>query len=185
MSTTTPMTMSLEVILLPVSDVDRAKEFYQDKVGFHVDLDGEVMEGVRIVQLTPPGSGCSIALVDGLQVPTGTPQPGTYHGMQLCVTDAKAAYEELTARGLEVTEPQRFAPQDGATFMYFKDPDDGVPPLERSSRVGEAGRSRSTAAARPNPCTRSWRPWGPRPPRRTRPGSSSLDAHPLLTPTGG
>lgn len=117
------MEMTLEVILLPVSGVDRAKAFYRDKVGFHVDLDGEVMEGVRIVQLTPPGSGCSIALVDGLQVPTGTPRPGTYHGMQLCVTDAKAAYEELTARGLEVSEPVQFAPQDGATFMYFKDPD--------------------------------------------------------------
>jgi len=80
------MDMTLEVILLPVSDVDRAKEFYRDKVGIHVDLDGEVMEGVRIVQLTPPGSGCSIALVDGLEVPTGPkPQPGSYHGMQLCV----------------------------------------------------------------------------------------------------
>jgi uncharacterized glyoxalase superfamily protein PhnB len=78
---------------------------------------------VRIVQLTPPGSGCSIALVDGLQIPTGTPQPGTYHGMQLCVADAKAAYDELTARGLDVSEPVQFAPQDGATFMYFKDPD--------------------------------------------------------------
>jgi catechol 2,3-dioxygenase-like lactoylglutathione lyase family enzyme len=117
------MDMTLEVIVLPVSDVDRAKEFYRDKVGFHVDLDGEVMAGVRIVQMTPPGSGCSIALVNGLQIPTGTPQPGTYHGMQLCVQDAKAAYDELTARGLEVSEPVQFAPQDGATFMYFKDPD--------------------------------------------------------------
>ncbi|MGW7266327.1 VOC family protein [Streptomyces sp. NPDC054842] len=117
------MDMTLEVIVLPVSDVDRAKEFYRDKVGFHVDLDGEVMEGVRIVQLTPPGSGCSIALVDGLQIPTGAPQAGTYHGMQLCVEDAKAAYEELRERGLDVSEPQAFAPQDGATFMYFTDPD--------------------------------------------------------------
>ncbi|WP_093699078.1 VOC family protein [Streptomyces sp. 2231.1] len=117
------MQMSLEVVMLPVSDVDRAMEFYRDKGGFHVDLDGEVMEGVRIVQLTPPGSGCSIALVDGLQVPTGTPRPGTYHGLQLCVTDARAAYEELTARGVEVSEPVQSAPQDGATFMYFKDPD--------------------------------------------------------------
>jgi len=117
--------------------VDRAKAFYQDKVGFQVDLDGEVMEGVRIVQLTPPGSGCSIALVDGLQVPTGTPQPGTYHGMQLCVQDAKAAYDELTARGLEVSEPVQFAPQDGATFMYFKDPDDGGP--SRSSEAENGG----------------------------------------------
>ncbi|PAZ10363.1 glyoxalase [Streptomyces sp. SA15] len=117
------MDMSLEVVLLPVSDVDRAKEFYRDKVGFHVDLDDEVMPGVRIVQLTPPGSGCSIALADGLEVPTGMPRPGTYHGLQLVVTDAKAAYEELTARGLEISEPQQFAPQDGATFMYFTDPD--------------------------------------------------------------
>ncbi|CAL9426358.1 VOC family protein [Streptomyces sp. enrichment culture] len=117
------MQMSLEVVLLPVSDVDRAKEFYRDKVGFPVDLDDEVMPGVRIVQLTPPGSGCSIALVDGLRVPTGTPRPGTYHGLQLCVTDAEEAYRELTARGLEISEPQRFAPQDGATFMYFTDPD--------------------------------------------------------------
>ncbi|GGS26927.1 glyoxalase [Streptomyces humidus] len=117
------MDMTLEVILLPVSDIDRAKEFYSDKVGFHVDIDGEVMEGVRIVQLTPPGSGCSIALVDGLQVPTGVPQPGTYHGMQLCVTDAQTAYEELTARGVEVSEPRRLAPRDGGTFLYFTDPD--------------------------------------------------------------
>ncbi|MFD5079349.1 VOC family protein [Streptomyces sp. NPDC058371] len=117
------MDMTLEVIVLPVSDVDRAKEFYEDRVGFHVDLDGEVMPGVRIVQLTPPGSGCSIALVDGLEIPTGTPRPGTYHGLQLVVADAKAAYEELTARGLDVSEPQVFSPQDGATFMYFKDPD--------------------------------------------------------------
>ncbi|MET7442413.1 VOC family protein [Streptomyces sp. NPDC005496] len=117
------MDMTLEVIVLPVSDVDRAKEFYRDKVGFHVDLDGEVMEGVRIVQLTPPGSGCSIALVDGLPIPTGTPRPGTYHGLQLCVEDAKAAYQELRGRGLDVSEPQAFAPQDGATFMYFTDPD--------------------------------------------------------------
>jgi len=117
------MDMTLEVMVLPVSDVDRAKEFYQDKVGFHVDLDTEVMPGVRIVQLTPPGSGCSVSLVEGLEIPTGSPQPGTYHGMQLCVTDAKAAYDELTARGLEVSEPQAFSPQDGGTFMYFKDPD--------------------------------------------------------------
>ena len=117
------MDMSLEVVLLPVSDVDRAKEFYRDKVGFHVDLDDQVMPGVRIVQLTPPGSGCSIALADGLEVPTGMPRPGTYHGLQLVVTDAKAAYEELTGRGLDISEPQRFAPQDGATFMYFTDPD--------------------------------------------------------------
>jgi catechol 2,3-dioxygenase-like lactoylglutathione lyase family enzyme len=117
------MDMTLEVIVVPVSDVDRAKAFYQDKVGFHVDFDGEVMPGARVVQLTPPGSGCSVALVSGLPIPTGTPQPGTYHGLQLVVEDAKAAYDELSGRGLEVSEPQAFSPQDGGTFMYFKDPD--------------------------------------------------------------
>ncbi|MGV9253031.1 VOC family protein [Streptomyces sp. NPDC003697] len=117
------MEMTLEVIPLPVADVDRAKEFYRDRVGFHVDFDGEVMPGVRIVQLTPPGSGCSIALAHGLDRPTGNPRPGTYHGMQLCVADAKVAYEELTSRGLDVTEPRALSPQDGGTFLYFQDPD--------------------------------------------------------------
>ncbi|MEU8981659.1 VOC family protein [Streptomyces sp. NPDC048309] len=117
------MDMTLEVIVVPVSDVDRAKAFYQDKVGFQVDFDGEVMPGARVVQLTPPGSGCSIALTSGLPIPTGTPRPGTYHGLQLVVADAKAAYEELTGRGLDVSEPQVFSPQDGGTFLYFSDPD--------------------------------------------------------------
>ncbi len=120
----TNMEMTLEVVPIPVSDVDRAKEFYAEKVGFHVDLDGEVAPGLRIVQLTPPGSGCSIALAEGLEIPTGTPRPGTYHGLQLCVPDIHRAYEELTARGLEVSEPVSFVEgQDGATFMYFSDPD--------------------------------------------------------------
>ncbi|MFI8346180.1 VOC family protein [Streptomyces sp. NPDC085596] len=117
------MDMSLEVVVLPVSDVDRAKEFYRDLVGFHLDFDGEVMEGVRIVQLTPPGSGCSIALVEGMDMPTGTPVPGSYHGLQLCVADADAAYAELRGRGLDVSEPVRYSPQDGGTFLYFTDPD--------------------------------------------------------------
>ncbi|MFE0102160.1 VOC family protein [Streptomyces sp. NPDC059009] len=118
------MDMTLEVILLPVSDVDRAKDFYVNKVGFHADIDGEVMPGLRIVQLTPPGSGCSVALVEGaLPGQENPPAPGSYQGLQLCVADAKAAHAELTARGLEVSEPVAFTPDDGATFMYFKDPD--------------------------------------------------------------
>ncbi|MFE6893614.1 VOC family protein [Streptomyces sp. NPDC057694] len=117
------MEMTLEVIPLPVSDIDRAKSFYVDKVGFHCDVDREVMPGSRIVQLTPPGSGCSVVLAAGVPIPTGTPTPGTYHGLQLVVSDIKAAREELTGRGVEVSEPVQFGTDDGGTFMYFSDPD--------------------------------------------------------------
>ncbi|MGW5210055.1 VOC family protein [Streptomyces sp. NPDC004051] len=119
------MDMTFEVLPLPVSDVDRARDFYRDKVGFHVDIDQEVMPGMRIVQLTPPGSGCSIALGDGIWKMAGDtpPTPGSYQGLQLCVADIEAARAELTARGLEVSEPVEYAPDDGATFMYFKAPD--------------------------------------------------------------
>lgn len=117
------MDMTLEVIPLPVSDIDRAKAFYTDKVGFHCDVDRELSPDTRIVQLTPPGSGCSIVLADGIPLPTGTPAPGTYHGLQLVVTDIKAAHAELTARGLEVSDPVQYGPDDGGTFAHFTDPD--------------------------------------------------------------
>ncbi|MFF7853877.1 VOC family protein [Streptomyces sp. NPDC007904] len=119
------MDMTLEVIPLPVGDIDRARDFYRDKVGFHVDIDQEVMPGMRIVQLTPPGSGCSIALGDTVwdTMAGPRPAPGSYQGLQLCVADIEAAHAELTARGLDVSEPVRYAPDDGAAFMYFADPD--------------------------------------------------------------
>ncbi|MEU5508713.1 VOC family protein [Streptomyces fungicidicus] len=119
------MDMTLEVIPLPVSDIDRARDFYRDKVGFHVDIDQEVMPGMRIVQLTPPGSGCSIALGETLweSTPGQTPAPGTYQGLQLCVADIRKAHAELVERGLDVSEPVQYAESDGATFMYFTDPD--------------------------------------------------------------
>ncbi|MCC9704671.1 VOC family protein [Streptomyces sp. MNU76] len=120
------MQYTLEVIPLPVSDIDRARDFYRDKVGFHVDIDQEVMPGMRIVQLTPPGSGCSIALGDAIwDMAQGetTPAPGSYQGLQLCVADIKAAHTELRERGLDVSDPVQYTPDDGATFMYFKDPD--------------------------------------------------------------
>ncbi|GLW51040.1 glyoxalase [Streptomyces sp. NBRC 14336] len=119
------MDFTLEVIPLPVSDIDRARDFYRDKVGFHVDIDQEVMPGMRIVQLTPPGSGCSLVLGDNLwdMAEGSKPEPGSYQGLQLCVADIKAARAELVERGLEVSEPVQYAPDDGATFMYFKDPD--------------------------------------------------------------
>ncbi|EGX55635.1 lyase [Streptomyces zinciresistens K42] len=120
------MDFTLEVIPLPVTDIDRARDFYRDKVGFHVDIDQEVMPGMRIVQLTPPGSGCSIALGEaiwGMTESETTPAPGTYQGLQLCVADIEAARAELVERGLDVSEPVRYAPDDGATFVYFTDPD--------------------------------------------------------------
>ncbi|MFI9173204.1 VOC family protein [Streptomyces lincolnensis] len=119
------MDFTLEVIPLPVSDIDRARDFYRDKVGFHVDIDQEVMPGMRIVQLTPPGSGCSLALGDSIweMSPGEKPRPGSYQGLQLCVSDIKAAHAELVERGLDVSEPVQYTPDDGATFMYFKDPD--------------------------------------------------------------
>lgn len=119
------MLYTLEVIPLPVTDIDRARDFYRDKAGFHVDIDQEVMPGMRIVQLTPPGSGCSVALGDTIwdTVDGPRPQPGSYQGLQLCVEDIETAHAELKARGLDVSDPVRHAPADGATFMYFKDPD--------------------------------------------------------------
>ncbi|MEV0437606.1 VOC family protein [Streptomyces spectabilis] len=119
------MDYTLEVIPLPVSDIDRAKEFYETKCGFHVDIDQEVVPGVRLVQLTPPGSGCSVVLGDTVweSTPGPTPEPGSYQGLQLCVSDLKQAREELTARGLELSEPVSYADADGATFVYFTDPD--------------------------------------------------------------
>ncbi|MER5976375.1 VOC family protein [Streptomyces sp. NPDC001857] len=119
------MQYTLEVVPLPVSDIDRARDFYRDKAGFHVDIDQEVMPGMRIVQLTPPGSGCSIALGDSIWEMTKGPRPapGSYQGLQLCVADIDAAHAELVARGLDVSDPVRYSEADGATFMYFTDPD--------------------------------------------------------------
>jgi len=115
------MDMTLEVIPLPVSDIDRARDFYRDKVGFHVDIDQEVMPGVRIVQLTPPGSGCSIVV--GTLPPQQQMAPGSMKGLQLVVSDARAARDELLARGVEVGEITVFDERDGGTFFGFSDPD--------------------------------------------------------------
>ncbi|TQK44081.1 catechol 2,3-dioxygenase-like lactoylglutathione lyase family enzyme [Streptomyces sp. SLBN-118] len=118
------MDWTLEVIVVPVSDVDRARDFYRDKVGFAVDVDTRVTDTMRIVQLTPPGSGCSIVIGEGIGGPDGKgPEPGSYSGMQLVVADIKAAHAELTERGVDVSDPVEIAPGDGGTFMYFADPD--------------------------------------------------------------
>jgi len=106
----------LELVAIPVSDVDRAKEFYVDQVGFNADHDHEVTDELRFVQLTPPGSACSIALGTGI---VDTP-PGSVKGLQLVVPEIHAARAELVERGVEVSDVQEFA---WGKFVFFQDPD--------------------------------------------------------------
>jgi predicted enzyme related to lactoylglutathione lyase len=111
------MDWTLEVIVLPVADIDRSIAFYRDQVGFALDHDVQT-EQMRVVQLTPRGSGCSIVL--GM----AEMQPGSMKGMQLIVADATAAREELLSRGVEVSDFRIFdAQRDGGTFFFFDDPD--------------------------------------------------------------
>ena len=110
------MQMKLELIPVPVSDVDRAKAFYVDQAGFSADHDHEVSEEIRFVQLTPPGSACSISIGRGL-----TPmQPGSLQGLQVVVEDIGAARDALAAGGIEVSEIQDFP---WGRFVFFSDPD--------------------------------------------------------------
>jgi len=111
----TDMDMKLELVVLPVSDVDRAKAFYE-KVGFHADHDHRVSEDLRFVQLTPPGSACSIAIGEGLV----DGEPGSVKGLQVVVDDVHAWRAELMGRGIEVGEVQELA---WGSFIYFRDPD--------------------------------------------------------------
>jgi predicted enzyme related to lactoylglutathione lyase len=106
----------LELVAVPVSDVDRAKAFYTEKVGFNADHDHRVSDTLRFVQLTPPGSACSIALGEGI---TET-KPGSAQGLQLVVRDIQAARTELMSRGVEVSEIQQFP---WGSFVFFSDPD--------------------------------------------------------------
>jgi predicted enzyme related to lactoylglutathione lyase len=124
------MNWTLEVVVVPVADVDRAKTFYADKVGFHVDHDTTISDEMRIVQLTPPGSGCSIVIGKGMvDMP-----PGSVRGLQLVVSDIRAAHAELVERGLDVSEVQVYdvgglRPTregdnlDNVGFVHFSDPD--------------------------------------------------------------
>ncbi|HLA15434.1 MAG TPA: VOC family protein [Candidatus Limnocylindrales bacterium] len=121
------MDWKLEVVVVPVSDVDRSKAFYSERVGFNVDVDHSPSERFRVVQLTPPGSGCSITIGKGLvDMP-----PGAIKGLQLVVSDVEAARAELVSRGVDVT-PVRHMDEgtwmDGHggpwnSFIFFDDPD--------------------------------------------------------------
>jgi len=110
------MDWRLELVQVPVSDVDRAKAFYTEQAGFNADHDHRVSDEIRFVQLTPPGSPTSIALGTG----TSDMAPGSVHGLQLVVEDVEAARAELAARGVEVSEVQDFP---WGSFVFFSDPD--------------------------------------------------------------
>ena len=122
--------VKLEAIVLPVSDVDRAKTFYADNCGFICDVDHQPNESFRVVQFTPPGSACSITFGIGMS----TKEPGSYEGLHLVVTDIEAARAELVGRGLDISEPFHFGPEgktegldpsrgDFGTYCSFSDPD--------------------------------------------------------------
>jgi len=121
------MDWKLELVVVPVADVERAKAFYHDQIGFGVDHDTRIDDTNRVVQLTPPGSGCSIAVGNGL---VESP-PGSAQGMQLVVDDIDAAREHLVAGGVDVSPVQHYGPSglaDGRggrwnSFLFFRDPD--------------------------------------------------------------
>jgi catechol 2,3-dioxygenase-like lactoylglutathione lyase family enzyme len=125
--------MRLEVVVVPVSDVDRSKAFYSEKVGFNVDVDHQPNDHFRVVQLTPPGSACSISMVKGpgaLDM-----KPGSLQGLQITTSDLRGVRAELVERGLDISEIQAFDQQAGEfrvvqgelevfnAFAFFKDPD--------------------------------------------------------------
>ncbi|MCO5185597.1 MAG: VOC family protein [Anaerolineae bacterium] len=121
------MNWTLEVIIVPVSDVDRARAFYEKQLGFNVDHDTRVNEAMRIVQLTPPGSGCSIVIGTGIPM-----TDGAIKGLQLVVNDIRKAHAQLTANGVDVSEIIRMGENrpdfegdelDFIGFIYFSDPD--------------------------------------------------------------
>ncbi|MDX6247990.1 MAG: hypothetical protein QOF10_1350 [Kribbellaceae bacterium] len=110
------MDWKLELVSVPVSDVDRAKAFYTEKIGFHADHDHQVTEDLRFVQLTPPGSACSIAIGTGM----AQAEPGSVRGLQVVVGDVAAARAQLVERGVEVSEIEE---HPWGRFVYFDDPD--------------------------------------------------------------
>jgi predicted enzyme related to lactoylglutathione lyase len=142
------MDWTLEVVIVPVSDLERAIAFYRDQAGFHLDHDTS-NEHMHVAQLTPPGSGCSIVVGD---LPSQNEMaPGSLRGVQLCVADAATAREELVGRGVECSEITVFDERDGGTFFGFSDPDGNswsvqqlkvraekpLIPLEARGRFGE------------------------------------------------
>jgi catechol 2,3-dioxygenase-like lactoylglutathione lyase family enzyme len=130
------MQMKLELVILPVADVDRSKAFYRDVLGFVEDLDVRPAEGVRVVQLTPPGSACSVGMGTGLPGFMES-APGAVKGLHLVVPDLDAAREELAGRGLDVSDVLDVG--GGVRYAWFSDPDgNGLTLQEMAWRTGEA-----------------------------------------------
>ena len=125
------MDWKLELIGVPVTDVDRAKAFYADQVGFTVDHDHTVSDDIRFVQITPPGSACSIAFGKGVSPMA----PGTLQGLQVVVSDVDAARAHLLEHGVEASEVQEFP---WGRFVYFSDPDGNGWALQQIQRPGES-----------------------------------------------
>ena len=139
------MDYKLELVLVPVSDVERARAFYTEKLGFHLDVDTSPTEGFRVVQLTPPGSACSITIGTGLT----DAAPGSYRGTHLVVDDIEAARDELVARGVGISEIRHFDRERGGwepgpdpqhapygSFADFADPDGNTWVLQEVRREG-------------------------------------------------
>jgi catechol 2,3-dioxygenase-like lactoylglutathione lyase family enzyme len=136
------MDFTLELVVVPVSDVDQAKAFYTERCGFNLDVDHSVGDHFRVVQMTPPGSACSISVGKGLS----KAEPGSVQGLQLCVTDIEAARTELVGRGLDVT-PIRHVDEKGEwldgpggpwnSFMFFSDPDGNSWAIQEKPPIAE------------------------------------------------
>jgi catechol 2,3-dioxygenase-like lactoylglutathione lyase family enzyme len=130
------MQMKLELVILPVADVDRSKAFYRDVLGFTEDVDVRPADGVRVVQLTPPGSACSIGIGTGLPVYTEVPA-GSVKGLHLVVDDIEKVREELAGRGLAIAEVQDVG--GGVRYAWFSDPDGNSLTLQEMAwRTGDA-----------------------------------------------
>lgn len=135
------MDWKIEVVVVPVTDVDRAKQFYAEQLGFNVDVDDSPSEGYRIVQLTPPGSACSITIGKGLSEAA----PGSLKGVQMCVGDIEAARAQLVERGVEVSPIRHFGPDGWAdgkgdrwnAFLFFDDPDGNSWAVQESPTLRE------------------------------------------------
>ena len=115
------MDWKLEVVVIPVTDVDRAKEFYTGTLGFNLDADTRPTETMRVVHMTPPGSACSVVI--GPKVAAAGTDLGSSASLQLVVPDIEAARAQLAGRGVEVTPVQTLDPRDGGKFVFFTDPD--------------------------------------------------------------
>jgi catechol 2,3-dioxygenase-like lactoylglutathione lyase family enzyme len=115
------MDWKLEVVVIPVTDIDRAKSFYVDQLGFHLDADTKPTETMRVVHMTPPGSACSVTI--GPVLMRADAVPGSGASLQLVVHDIGAARAQLVERGIEVSEIQHLDPRDGGKFIFLTDPD--------------------------------------------------------------